>query len=135
MQSPLRLSHVCDLANARRGQLDDSLAFHQFGRDVEDELSTIQEHLYHVTSKDLGTSYIAVQNLQRRHQVCDVFNLLQSSIEHENSYLKLSSKVCEQVVNNLCWHCLSQVIKNVKQCALTTCNKHDRDVRLVTRFS
>ena len=57
------------MAGLRRAQLDDSLAFHQFGRDVEDELSTIQEHYHHVSSKDLGKSYIAVQNLQRRHQV------------------------------------------------------------------
>jgi hypothetical protein len=64
-----RFTQVCDLASARHAQLDDSLAFHQFERDVEDELSTIQEHFYHVSSKDLGSSYIAVQNLQRRHQV------------------------------------------------------------------
>ena len=65
----LRFSQVCELAATRHAQLDDSLTFHQFGRDVEDELLTIQEHLYHVSSKGLGTSYIAVQNLQRRHQV------------------------------------------------------------------
>ena len=53
----------------RRDNLEDAQLLYQFSRDVEDELSWIKEKLPLASSKDLGNSLTAVQNLQKKHQV------------------------------------------------------------------
>lgn len=43
---------------------------YQFFRDVEDELSWIQDRKPVAESTDLGNSLTSVQNLMKKHQVC-----------------------------------------------------------------
>lgn len=53
----------------RRDNLEDALQLYQFYRDVQDEMSWIQEKQPIAASKDLGRNLTAVQNLQKKHQV------------------------------------------------------------------
>lgn len=54
----------------RRDNLEDALLLHQFLRDADDELQWIAEKEPLAASTDLGTSLVAVQSLQKKHQVC-----------------------------------------------------------------
>ena len=56
-------------AQIRRDNLEDALQMYQFYRDVEDELSWIQDKQPVASSSDLGNSLMAVQNLMKKHQV------------------------------------------------------------------
>ena len=53
----------------RHDNLEDALMLYQFYRDVEDELSWIQEKRPKALSDDLGNNLADVQNLQKKHQV------------------------------------------------------------------
>lgn len=55
----------------RRDNLEDALLLYQFLRDVEDELTWIQEKHPIAASTDLGTSLSAVQALQKKHQALE----------------------------------------------------------------
>ena len=61
------LNEPCQI---RRDNLEDALLLFQFYRDVEDEVSWIQEKRPFAASEDLGNSLNAVQNLQKKHNVC-----------------------------------------------------------------
>jgi spectrin beta len=43
---------------------------YQYNRDIEDEMSWIEEKKPVATSTDLGNTLVAVQNLMKRHTVC-----------------------------------------------------------------
>ncbi|XP_048733527.1 spectrin alpha chain, non-erythrocytic 1-like isoform X2 [Ostrea edulis] len=58
-------------ATIRRDNLEDALLMYQYYRDVEDELSWIQEKLPVAASTDLGNSLTAVQNLVKKHQALE----------------------------------------------------------------
>ncbi|XP_061172689.1 spectrin beta chain, non-erythrocytic 5-like [Saccostrea echinata] len=58
-------------ATIRRDNLEDALLMYQYYRDVEDELSWIQEKLPVAASTDLGNSLNAVQNLMKKHQALE----------------------------------------------------------------
>lgn len=64
-----RYESLSEPANIRRDNLEDALLMYQYYRDVEDELSWIQEKLPIASSTDLGNSLNAVQNLMKKHQV------------------------------------------------------------------
>ncbi|XP_043649951.1 spectrin beta chain, non-erythrocytic 5 isoform X4 [Drosophila teissieri] len=51
----------------RRENLEDSLSLQQFLRDAEDELQWLAEKQLVAGSQDLGTSLLAVQGLQKKH--------------------------------------------------------------------
>lgn len=53
----------------RKTRLQDSLHFHQFRFDVDDELQWIKERLPAVTSTEYGKSLTDAQNLQKKQQV------------------------------------------------------------------
>lgn len=64
-----RYESLSEPAVIRRDNLEDALLMYQYYRDVEDELSWIQEKLPIASSTDLGNSLNAVQNLMKKHQV------------------------------------------------------------------
>lgn len=53
----------------RKDNLNDALLFQLFRRDVEDELSWIDEKRAVAMSTDLGGNLMAVVNLQKQHEV------------------------------------------------------------------
>lgn len=71
-----RYESLSEPATIRRDNLDDALLMYQYYRDVEDELSWIQEKLPVAASTDLGNSLTAVQNLVKKHQVCRILHLV-----------------------------------------------------------
>ena len=71
-----RYDAVTELAVKRQKQLDDAFTLYKFSRDVDDELSWIQEKMNLASSNEYGNSLTAVQNLVKRHQVSDFFFLL-----------------------------------------------------------
>ena len=64
----LELHYPCD---ERRQQLEESLKLQHFFHDCEDELHWIKEHRPLADSDDHGKSLQEVQNLQKKHQVCE----------------------------------------------------------------
>ena len=64
-----RYNSLADPCHVRRENLEDALHMYQFFRDVEDELSWIQDRKPIAESTDLGNSLTAVQNLMKKHQV------------------------------------------------------------------
>ena len=64
-----RYESLAEPASIRRDNLEDALLMYQYYRDVEDELSWIQEKLPVASSTDLGNSLNSVQNLMKKHQV------------------------------------------------------------------
>jgi spectrin beta len=64
-----RFESLAEPATIRRDNLEDALLMYQYYRDVEDELSWIQEKLPVASSTDLGNSLNEVQNLVKKHQV------------------------------------------------------------------
>ncbi|KAL4238363.1 Spectrin beta chain [Mactra antiquata] len=56
----------------RKARLQDSLHFHQFRFDVDDELQWIKEHLPAATSTEYGKSLTDAQNLQKKQQKFDL---------------------------------------------------------------
>lgn len=66
-----RYESLSEPATIRRDNLEDALLMYQYYRDVEDELSWIQEKLPIASSTDLGNSLNAVQNLMKKHQVAN----------------------------------------------------------------
>lgn len=71
-----RYESLSEPATIRRDNLEDALLMYQYYRDVEDELSWIQEKLPVAASTDLGNSLTAVQNLVKKHQVCRILHLV-----------------------------------------------------------
>ena len=63
-----RFAKLADPAADRKEQLEDSLKFQQFSRDVEEEMQWIKEHRPLAESSDYGKSLVGVQNLQKKHQ-------------------------------------------------------------------
>ncbi|CAH1792768.1 unnamed protein product [Owenia fusiformis] len=66
-----RYQSLAEPCQIRRDNLDDALLMYQFNRDVQDEISWIQEKQPIAASTDLGTSLLAVQNLQKKHQALE----------------------------------------------------------------
>ncbi len=64
----IRFSKLDDPTAERKQQLEDSLKFQQFSRDVEEEMQWIKEHRPVAESSDYGKSLVGVQNLQKKHQ-------------------------------------------------------------------
>lgn len=64
-----RYESLTEPASIRRDNLEDALLMYQYYRDVEDELTWIQEKLPVASSTDLGNSLNSVQNLMKKHQV------------------------------------------------------------------
>ena len=63
-----RFSKLAEPTADRKQQLEDSLKFQQFSRDVEEEMQWIKEHRPLAESSDYGKSLVGVQNLQKKHQ-------------------------------------------------------------------
>ncbi|XP_053397827.1 spectrin alpha chain, non-erythrocytic 1-like isoform X5 [Mercenaria mercenaria] len=66
-----RYSSLHEPSNIRRDNLEEALLMYQFYRDVEDELSWIQDKKPIAESTDLGNSLVAVQNLIKKHQALE----------------------------------------------------------------
>lgn len=64
------LKEPCD---GRKQRLDESLKLQQFYHEVEDEQHWIKDHTPLANSDDYGKSLQEVQNLQKKHQVIQVF--------------------------------------------------------------
>lgn len=64
----------------RRDNLEDSLQLHQFLHDAEDELQWLNEKEPQAASKDLGSSLLAVQSLQKKHQALEAEILSQEPL-------------------------------------------------------
>ena len=64
-----RYNSLAEPCHIRRDNLEEALHMYQFFRDVEDELSWIQDRKPIAESTDLGNSLTAVQNLMKKHQV------------------------------------------------------------------
>lgn len=73
--------------DTRKGKLQDSLHFHQFKFDADEELQWIKEHLPAASSTEYGKSLIDAQNLHKKHQVCNMFYLLCSKFTQRTSAL------------------------------------------------
>ena len=66
-----RYASLHEPANIRRDNLEEALLMYQFYRDVEDELSWIQDKKPIAESTDLGTSLDGVQILMKKHQALE----------------------------------------------------------------
>lgn len=66
-----RYASLHEPANIRRDNLEEALLMYQFYRDVEDELSWINEKKPVAESTDLGNSLAGVQNLLKKHQALE----------------------------------------------------------------
>ncbi|KAK3093468.1 hypothetical protein FSP39_016126 [Pinctada imbricata] len=66
-----RYASLSEPAQIRRDNLEDASHMYQFYRDVEDELTWIQEKQPAASSTDLGNSLSAVQNLIKKHQALE----------------------------------------------------------------
>ncbi|KAK7105089.1 spectrin beta chain, non-erythrocytic 5-like isoform X3 [Littorina saxatilis] len=66
-----RYNSLAEPCHIRRDNLEEALHMYQFFRDVEDELSWIQDRKPIAESTDLGTSLTAVQNLMKKHQALE----------------------------------------------------------------
>ena len=64
-----RYSTLSEPCQIRSENLKDALSLYQFYRDVQDELTWIEEKLPVASSQELGDNLTAVQNLQKKHQV------------------------------------------------------------------
>jgi spectrin beta len=64
-----RYNSLAEPCHIRRENLEEALHMYQFFRDVEDELSWIQDRKPVAESTDLGKSLTDVQNLMKKHQV------------------------------------------------------------------
>lgn len=65
-----RYSSLTEPSKIRRDNLEDAMLMYQYNRDIEDEMSWIEEKKPVATSTDLGNTLVAVQNLMKRHTVC-----------------------------------------------------------------
>ncbi|XP_022090941.1 spectrin beta chain, non-erythrocytic 5-like isoform X2 [Acanthaster planci] len=70
-QIVVRYEALREPLNLRRGNLEDAHRLYQFHRDVEDEVSWIDQKQPWVASDDLGTSLHAVQSLYKKHQALE----------------------------------------------------------------
>lgn len=66
-----RYASLHEPCTIRRDNLEEALLMYQFYRDVEDELSWIQEKKPIAESTDIGASLVAVQNLIKKHQALE----------------------------------------------------------------
>jgi spectrin beta len=64
-----RYSSLTEPSKIRRDNLEDAMLMYQYNRDIEDEMSWIEEKKPVATSTDLGNTLVAVQNLMKRHTV------------------------------------------------------------------
>uniref|UniRef100_A0A672RFN3 Spectrin beta chain n=1 Tax=Sinocyclocheilus grahami TaxID=75366 RepID=A0A672RFN3_SINGR len=97
-----RIVRLIEPLKERRRILLASKEVHQVGRDLEDEILWIQEHLPVATSQEYGTSLQAVQQLMKKNQVRQrqkklyilmcVFELCPLSLKDEASTLQLLKK-------------------------------------------
>ena len=62
-----RYSSLTEPSKIRRDNLEDAMLMYQYNRDIEDEMSWIEEKKPVATSTDLGNTLVAVQNLMKRH--------------------------------------------------------------------
>ncbi|XP_076441755.1 spectrin beta chain, non-erythrocytic 5-like [Babylonia areolata] len=69
--SPGRYNSLAEPCHIRRDNLEEARRMYQFFRDVEDELSWIQDRKPLAESTDLGNSLTAVQNLMKKHQALE----------------------------------------------------------------
>ncbi|XP_063958759.1 spectrin beta chain, non-erythrocytic 5-like isoform X1 [Lytechinus pictus] len=88
-----RYDAVNELAAKRQKQLDDAFTLYKFLRDVDDELSWIQEKMTLASSTDYGSSLTAVQNLFKRHQI------LESEITAHEQLISAVSNTAHQLVD------------------------------------
>lgn len=73
----LRYNSLHEPVHIRRENLEDAMLLQQLLRDIEDELLWVAEKEPLAASQDLGASLTAVQNLQKKHQVCTSICLLE----------------------------------------------------------
>ncbi|PVD25646.1 hypothetical protein C0Q70_13305 [Pomacea canaliculata] len=66
-----RYNGLAEPCHIRRDNLEEALNMYQFFRDVEDELSWIQDRRPVAESADLGNSLTSVQNLMKKHQALE----------------------------------------------------------------
>ena len=59
----------------RLKQLENSLKFHQFTYNIEDELNWIRERQHQTASTDLGSNLTGVQTLLDKHKVNSVHSV------------------------------------------------------------
>lgn len=72
--------------DTRKGKLQDSLHFHQFKFDADEELQWIKEHLPAASSTEYGKSLIDAQNLHKKHQVCNIIFFLYWILKFRNLF-------------------------------------------------
>uniref|UniRef100_A0A2R5L953 Putative spectrin beta chain non-erythrocytic 5 isoform x6 n=1 Tax=Ornithodoros turicata TaxID=34597 RepID=A0A2R5L953_9ACAR len=90
-----RYTSLHEPVQIRRENLEESLLLQQFYRDVDDELTWIQEKEPLAASADLGSSLSAVQSLQKKHQG------LEAEIQaHEPLVASVGSKGKQLLRNN-----------------------------------
>ncbi|BFZ07506.1 hypothetical protein BsWGS_10543 [Bradybaena similaris] len=66
-----RYNSLLEPCHIRRENLEEARRMYQFFRDVEDELSWIQDRRPLAESQDLGNSLVTVQNLMKKHQALE----------------------------------------------------------------
>ncbi|XP_030854700.1 spectrin beta chain, non-erythrocytic 5 [Strongylocentrotus purpuratus] len=88
-----RYDAVTELAVQRQNQLDDAFTLYKFSRDVDDELSWIQEKMNLASSNEYGNSLTAVQNLVKRHQ------MLESEITAHEQLIGAVSNTAHQLLD------------------------------------
>ncbi|XP_071480964.1 spectrin beta chain-like [Diadema antillarum] len=89
----VRYDAVTELARKRHTQLEDAFAFYKFLRDVDDELSWIQEKMALASSTDYGQSLSSVQSLLKRHQ------LLETEVTAHEPLIAATSNVAHQLLD------------------------------------
>ncbi len=85
-----RFDKLSGPATDRRQQLQDSLKFQQFSREVEETMQWIKEHRPLAESTDYGKSLVGVQNLQKKHQA-----LLNENTSYEGNVEEIGSSAKE----------------------------------------
>lgn len=64
----------------RLKQLENSLKFHQFTYNIEDELNWIREREHQTASTDLGSNLTGVQTLLAKHEVNIINTILSLTV-------------------------------------------------------
>ncbi|XP_041352702.1 spectrin beta chain, non-erythrocytic 5-like isoform X2 [Gigantopelta aegis] len=89
-----RYSSLSEPCKIRRENLEEALQMYQFFRDIEDELSWIQDKRPTAESTDLGSSLTAVQNLSKKHQA------LESEIVAHEPLIDSVANAAQQMIRN-----------------------------------
>lgn len=93
----LRYNSLHEPVHIRRENLEDAMLLQQLLRDIEDEMLWVAEKEPLAASQDLGASLTAVQNLQKKHQVCTSIGMLLGTL---GFFLLVNTSKYKSYVNN-----------------------------------